>query len=85
MDVKRIVLDVLTRVANDKGAPPIAWTDTLPLGADGAGFDRLDVATAVVELDQELAIDPFAEGAIDIQTVGQFVALYEQALATSGA
>lgn len=84
MDVRRIVVDVLTQVAKDKGVGPIAWTDALPLGAQGAELERLDVAAAVAELRVEFGVDPFVEGRAVPATVGEFVACYEEELVVHG-
>lgn len=80
MDIKRIVIDVLSQVARDKGMMPVAWTDAMPLGRGGADLDRLDMATAVAELDSELGVEPFASSKPEPSTVADLVALYEQAL-----
>lgn len=83
MDIRRAIVQILTQTAKDKGLAHIEWTDEIVLGAEGVGFDSLDMATVVAELDAELEIDPFANGAAPFHTVGQFVALYERELVAS--
>lgn len=53
---------------------------------DDLGFESLDLALAVAELEAKLGVDPFAtETTIGaVRTVGDFVAVYERASTLQG-
>ncbi len=49
--------------------------DSLILGGD-LPIDSLDLATVVVELEAATGLDPFKDGFIEFQTVGELARLY---------
>lgn len=48
------------------------------------GFDSLDLAVLVIRLEQQLGIDPFRQRTHRVHTVGQLIALYQQAVQADG-
>jgi acyl carrier protein len=74
------VLDVLLEIArtHHPDRATLAATDVL---VDDLGFESLDLATAVAQLEAELGVDPFATEATitSVRTVGDFVAVYRRA------
>ncbi|MEZ5143122.1 MAG: hypothetical protein R2726_11480 [Acidimicrobiales bacterium] len=81
MSTRSAVLAAITQVLTDKGLPAELDDDGVELGEEGLGMDSLDIATVVALLDEDLEIDPFADGEVEIGSLGQFVALYERAAA----
>ena len=79
MSVKADVFSAIEIVAKEqkKVLPPLA--DDLPL--EKTGFDSLCFAILVARLEDSLGIDPFSseEGIVFPVTVGDFVALYDNA------
>ena len=76
-DVKTTIANVIKKILTDSGRP------TKELGDDdilttNVGLDSLDLAVLVVSLEQQLAVDPFREGASAVPTFGALVALYEK-------
>jgi acyl carrier protein len=71
-----IVARVLAKVIEDKGdqAPKIT-ADMALLGGD-MPIDSLDLATVVIELQEEMGMDPFEDGFIQFRTVGELAKLY---------
>jgi acyl carrier protein len=72
-----VVLKAIERVCADKGDPVRVLSDQDALFDGGLGFDSLDMATIVAELDLALRIDPFAASTPTFRTVGDLIALYE--------
>ena len=88
MNIRFTVLDQITRVAAEQRKPLAALTDDLPLL--DSGLDSLCLAIIVARLEDELGVDPFSmsDDARFPVTVGDVVALYEDATAgtqTAGA
>lgn len=79
--VEAAVLAVLDAIARTHAAarPVLAATDVL---VDDLGFESLDLALAVAELEARLGVDPFATDATigAVRTVGDFVAIYRRAV-----
>jgi len=78
MSVRQAVLDQMRIVAEQqrKTLKPLA-DDLLLLES---GLDSLCIAIVVANLEDELGIDPFAGGDIEMPTtLGEFIALYENA------
>ena len=67
---------VINRVLVESGRAPRQIRDDDILTST-LGLDSLDLATAVVHLERELGVDPFREGADEVQTYGELVSLYE--------
>jgi acyl carrier protein len=80
MSTRSAVLDAIRQVLEDKGLAAELDDDAVAVGEDGLGLDSLDIATVVSLLDDELHLDPFEETEVEIGSLGQFVALYEQAV-----
>ena len=81
MTVRSVVLDQIARVAAEQRKPLAALTDDLPLLE--SGLDSLCLAIIVARLEDELGVDPFSmsDDARFPVTVGDVVALYEDAAA----
>ncbi|MCZ7527878.1 MAG: acyl carrier protein [Acidimicrobiia bacterium] len=77
MGSRPAVLAAIRRVLEDKGLPADLDDDGVPMGEEGLGLDSLDIATVVAVLEEELEIDPFEHGDVEIGTLGGFVELYE--------
>lgn len=82
-DVEAVVVAVLLAITRTHLADrsTIAATDAL---VDDLGFESLDLALAVAELEAKLGVDPFATEATigTVRTVGDFIAVYVRALKT---
>lgn len=80
-DVEAAVLAVLAEIARTRKADRAAVRATDALVGD-LGFESLDLALAVAELEARLGVDPFATDATiaGVRTVGDFVAVYLRAL-----
>ncbi len=80
MSVRDTVLTVFSEVAREQHRTLAPLADDLPLLE--SGIDSLCLAIIVANLEAKLGTDPFsASDAIDVPaTVGEFVALYENAV-----
>ena len=82
MTIRSVVLAEIKQVAAEQHKELAALTDDLPLLQ--SGLDSLCLAVLVARLSDELGIDPFDstddETGLPV-TVGDFVALYEGAVA----
>lgn len=79
MSTRSAVLEAITQVLTDKGLSAELDDDGVDIGEEGLGLDSLDIATVVSLLDEELQLDPFADGEVEIGSLGQFIDLYERA------
>ncbi|MCU1595730.1 MAG: putative acyl carrier [Frankiales bacterium] len=79
--VLEVLHEVFTEFADIDVVPDL--TDDLVLLE--SGLDSLAFAVVVTELDDRLGIDPFtqSEDPVYPTTVGEFVTIYEQAVATA--
>jgi acyl carrier protein len=81
LTVESTVTEVLLEIARthipDRAA--VAPGDVL---VDDLGFESLDLALAVAELEARLEVDPFATDATigAVRTVGDFIAVYQRAV-----
>lgn len=75
---RAVVARVLNETLRDSGRSAQEFADS-DLLVEGLGFDSLDLAVAVVKLEQATGRDPFRAGAQPVRTFGALVALYEQA------
>lgn len=79
-DVEAKVLSVLVEIArtHQPARSSVAPADIL---VDDLGFESLDLATAVAQLEVQLGLDPFATDATigSVRTVGDFVNVYQRA------
>jgi acyl carrier protein len=67
---------ILNRVIQDKGEEPHKMReDTRILGGE-LPVDSLDLAAVVVQLEEMTGCDPFKDGFIEFQTVGELASLY---------
>ena len=74
--VRTFILNQIKLVAGQQNKQLAALADSLPLLE--SGLDSLCVAILVANLDDELGVDPFASGNVDMPvTLGDFVRLYE--------
>ena len=81
MTVRSVVLDQIARVAAEHHKPLVPLTDDLPLL--DSGLDSLCLAVIVARLEEELGVDPFStsDDARFPVTIGDVIALYEEAAA----
>jgi len=79
MDNKGLVVEIAQMIQSalrDKGmtAPPVSGNSVLL--DSNIGIDSLDLAAIVVQLTEKTGKDPFANGFIEFQTVGELAGLY---------
>jgi hypothetical protein len=78
--VRPFIIDQIKLVADQQHKPLAPLSDTLPLLE--SGLDSLCIAILVANLDDELGLDPFAAGNVDMPvTLGDFIRLYENGAA----
>lgn len=77
--IRDTVKKAIQRVLQDSGRPPVDLQDDTSF-RDSIKLDSLDFAVVVVQLEQQLGVDPFRLGARPVQTVGEFIALYAGAV-----
>ncbi len=74
--VRDFILDQVRLVASQQKKQLAPLSDSLPLLE--SGLDSLCIAIIVANLDDELGLDPFAAGNVDMPvTLGDFIRLYE--------
>jgi hypothetical protein len=74
--VRAFILDQVRLVAAQQKKQLAPLSDSLPLLE--SGLDSLCIAIIVANLDDELGLDPFAAGNVDMPvTLGDFIRLYE--------
>lgn len=76
---RNAVIQSIQRVLRDSGREIPILDDNTSFG-DSIRLSSLDFAVVVVFLEQTLGVDPFRAGARPVQTVGEFIQLYEHAL-----
>jgi acyl carrier protein len=81
-NVSEAIAGVIQRVLQDSGRPVPHFSSDALL-AETLQLDSLDLAVTVVTLERELGVDPFRQGPRPVRTFGEFVAVYEAALAGS--
>ncbi len=59
-------------------ARPIPPVDDGAIFGEQIKLDSLDFAVIVVQLEQQLGLDPFRQGARPVRTLGELVQLYAQ-------
>jgi acyl carrier protein len=79
-DIRAAITDAIGRVFRDS-AREIPPTHDDAVFGEQIKLDSLDFAVIVVQLEQTLGVDPFRSGARPVQTVGEFIKLYEDAVA----
>ena len=78
--VRAFILDQIKLVAGQQKKQLAPLSDSLPLLE--SGLDSLCIAIIVANLDDELGLDPFAAGNVDMPvTLGDFIRLYEHGAA----
>ena len=78
--VRAFILDQVKAVAAQQKKRLAPLSDSLPLIE--SGLDSLCIAIVVANLDDELGLDPFASGSVDMPvTLGDFIRLYENGAA----
>jgi len=74
--VRVFILNQVKLVASQQNKRLAPLADSLPLLE--SGLDSLCIAIIVANLDDELGLDPFASGNVDMPiTLGDFIRLYE--------
>lgn len=76
--MRETICSIINQVRTDSGREAIEILDGHQLTAE-IGLDSLDLAQLVVALEKELGVDPFRDGTASARTVGELVAVYEQA------
>jgi hypothetical protein len=78
--VRTFILWQVAAVAAQQGKNLAPLSDSLPLLE--SGLDSLCIAIIVANLDDELGLDPFGSGHVDMPvTLGDFIGLYENGAA----
>ncbi len=78
--IRAAVLEQIKLVAGQQKKQLAPLADSLPLL--DSGLDSLCIAIVVANLDDELGLDPFAAGTVDMPvTLGDFIGLYEHGAA----
>jgi hypothetical protein len=78
--VRPFIVDQIKRIAGQQKKQLAPLSDDLPLL--DSGLDSLCIAILVANLDDELRLDPFAVGDVDMPTtLGDFIRLYENGAA----
>jgi len=79
-DIRDFILGQVQSVARQQKKTLAPLSDELPLLE--SGLDSLCIAIIVANLDDELGLDPFASGTVDMPvTLGDFIRLYEHGAA----
>ena len=75
-EILNLICQRIREVAEAKGSALVQVSpDTAILGG-ALSLDSLDLAGIVIELETATGFDPFSEGFINFQTVGQLASLY---------
>jgi acyl carrier protein len=77
MSVRTRVIAQFQTVAREQDRSLVPLADEIPLGE--TGLDSLCLAIIVARLEDELGVDPFATSEEIPTTLGEFIALYENA------
>jgi acyl carrier protein len=77
MSVRATVIAQFQTVAREQDRPLAPFADEVPLAE--TGLDSLCLAIIVARLEDELGVDPFAISEEIPTTLGEFIALYENA------
>jgi len=72
----QLVIDSVHEVLQEEGLEAVPLTGDSNVLED-TGLDSLALALVVVKLEEKTGQDPFANGFINFQTVGQLAALYK--------
>jgi acyl carrier protein len=77
LSIRSTIFTLITEIANQQNKSLAPLSDSLPLIE--SGLDSLCIAILVASLDERLDLDPFPTAAVLPVTLGDFVALYENA------
>ena len=78
VSTRSFIIDQIKLVAAQQRKQLAPLPDSLPLLE--SGLDSLCIAVIVAALDDELGLDPFADGNVNMPvTLGDFIGLYEHA------
>ena len=78
-DLRQSIVDTINKVRTDSGREAIEARENDVLTGE-LGLDSLDLAVLVVTIKKSLSVDPFREGSATARTLGELVAVYEQAV-----
>ena len=78
-EIRSRITATLDQVVLDSGRQPQAWSDDQTLLGD-MGLDSLELAVLVVQLERDLGVDPFRQGAQGVRTLGDLTSCYAGAL-----
>ena len=75
-EILKSIEHLVNQLRENKGAKPIAMQEGTSLLRGDAGFDSLDLAALVVELEVTTGCDPFKQGFVDFDTAGELADLF---------
>ena len=78
-DIRDKIEAAINKILADSGRDMRNVNDGDSLTMD-LGLDSLDLAVLVVTLEHDLGVDPFRDGSGAVQTLGDLVAVYVEAL-----
>jgi acyl carrier protein len=71
-----MIQNSVEQVLTAKGLQPPKLDVSTPLLGSGLGFDSLDLATIVIDLETITGVDPFRDGFREFTTAGELAQLY---------
>lgn len=74
--VLRQITEILETILREKALTPPSLKRETVLLRGGLGIDSLDLARLVTELEERTGEDPFADGFVEFQTIGELAELY---------
>jgi acyl carrier protein len=78
LDVYAMITKSVSERIKEKGLPvPELKAETRMLGGE-LPLDSLDVATILIEMQDQLGEDPFASGFVEFRTIGELASLYRK-------
>jgi len=80
VDVYQLITKGVAARLTEKGEKvPELGSGTRMLGGE-LPLDSLDVATILIEMQEQVGVDPFADGFIEFRTIGELVDIYRKSL-----
>ncbi|MEO5366871.1 MAG: hypothetical protein H7831_11080 [Magnetococcus sp. WYHC-3] len=77
-DSQNFIIAYLDRCLRDKGVIPPPLTAHSQFLSGEWAFDSLDLAQLITALEQHSGFDPFAQGFIPFQTIGELAELFDR-------
>jgi acyl carrier protein len=80
LDVYALITKSVSDRIKEKGLQvPELRAETRMLGGE-LPLDSLDVAVIVIDMQQQVGVDPFASGFVEFYTIGELASLYQKLL-----